>query len=112
MGYAKDWTPEGRAGVDRRGAGAVAAVGSAAQVVAGSGAAVADRTGVRVRVVEQGGRGTRGGVAADGGQVAGPVRRVAAGWVGRRSAPGAATLDHGRAGRGRGGGHAGVDAGE
>src|SRR6266545_6595982 len=103
MGYVTYRASEGRARADCCRTRAVALLGAAAQVLAGVGAAFADRAGLRVGLVEQGGRGAGGGVAADGGQVAGTVLRVAAGWSGRRSATGPAGVDHSRSGGGRGG---------
>jgi hypothetical protein len=83
-----------------------------AVVRAGAGVAVADRAGLRRGPVEQGGRSAGAGGAAHGRQVAAPVRRGALRRVGRRPTAGPARVGDRRAGRGRGGGHAGIGPGQ
>ena len=74
---------------------------------------VADRAGVRGRAGQQGG-GRPGGVRGGDGRASGGRRFVELRLDGLvdEPAPGPAAVDHRRAGRGRGGGHVGVDAGE
>jgi len=86
-------------------------VGSAEEVCAGSGVALADHFGLRDWFDEQGSRCAAWGFDADGGKVAVPVRRVQAGRSGRRTALGTQTHDHRRAGRGRRGSDPGIDPG-
>ena len=94
-------------GARRRGARDLGAVGAAAKVVAGFGAAVPDRAGRRRLSDEQGHRRGAGLPSRDGVEVAQAVRRAAPGRAERRPAAGAAAQDHRRGDRGRAGAHLG-----
>jgi transposase len=83
MGYATNWTPEGRPDLDRGGTGATAGVVAAVEVGAVAGFAVQDH----LEVCRRFGQPDRGGPAGvldrDGGQVAAPVRGETVGRIDR-----------------------------